>query len=85
MTEEEKVHNIYSLLDLSPEETYQRVFYMRGITIKNKLSIVAGCLNDFKSLSLNGTDPKDRNRTIKKAGQSLQQVVAKARIADGVC
>lgn len=84
MTNQEKVREIYNLLNLSPEEVYNRVFDLRGITIRNKLSIIAGCLNDNKSVSLEGKDPKDRNRSIKKAGQSLQQIVAKNRIADGV-
>jgi len=76
------VEVIYQLLDLSPEEVYKSLFTMRGITIKNKLSIVASCFNDQKEIDIHSKDPKDRNRTIKKAAQSLATLVAKTRIKD---
>ena len=81
---EERVLEIYSLLNLNPEQVSNKVFSLRGISIKNKISIIASCLNDNKSICLNNKDPKDRYRTIKKAGQSLQELVAKNRIADGI-
>jgi hypothetical protein len=82
---EDRVQEIYSLLNLNPEEVNNKVFSMRGISIKNKISIIVSCLNDNKSICLNHKDPKDRYRAIKKAGQSLQQLVAKTRITDGIC
>jgi hypothetical protein len=79
----ERVQKIYSLLDLSPADTYNEIFALRGINIRSKLSIIAGCLNDQKELDNNKRDPKNRQRSIKKAGQSLQELVAKNRIRDG--
>lgn len=79
------MHNvevIYEMLDLSPEEVYKKIFLMRGITIKNKLSIIASCLNDQKELDLHGKDLKNRCKAIKKAAQSLATLVAKTRIKD---
>lgn len=82
MSDADRVQKIYNLLDLSPVDTYNEVFALRGINIRSKLSIIAGCLNDQKEVDNNKRDPKNRHRAIKKAGQSLQELVAKNRIKD---
>lgn len=83
MNDTDRVEKIYHLLDLCPVDTYNEVFALRGMNIRSKLSVIAGCLNDQKELDNNKRDPKNRHRAIKKAGQSLQELVAKNRIKDG--
>jgi len=78
------VEAIYSLLNRTPEEVYNEIFEMRGITIRNKLSIAASCMNDEKAIANGEPDPKDRHRTIKRAGKSLQQLVAKQAVANAI-
>lgn len=82
LVDQEKVQKIYNLLNLSPAAVYYELFLLKGITTKLKLSIIAGCLNDQREIDNNGRDSKNRNRAIKKAGQSLQELVAKIRIKE---
>lgn len=76
----EKIALLYAMQNESPKKIYQDIFNMSNITIRNKISIIASCLNDQKAIDNNEDDPKDRKRALKKAAQSLEQLIAKRAI-----
>lgn len=76
----ERIEAIYTLLRLCPEDVYNKIFKIRGITIRNKISIVAATLKDQKFLESKKIDMKTRNRLIKRAAKSLEEYVAKYTI-----
>lgn len=80
MNDDERIQKIYNLLNKNPQEIYDELYNMRGITIKNKIAIISKCLNDQKNIDLYNTDPNSRKNTIYKAGKSLQELMAKNRL-----
>lgn len=79
---EECIKLLYSLLGKSPMETYVCVFNLRNIPIRKKLSLVAACFNDQKTIDLENNDPLDRNRVIKSITKSIEKLVATLRIKE---
>ena len=75
----ERIEAIYTLLRLCPEDVYNKIFKIRGITIRNKISIVAATLKDQKFLESKKIDMKTRNRLIKRAAKPAPEVVVNQR------
>ena len=79
---ENAIVEVYNLLNYDPYLVYEQVFNIRGISIKKKLTIIASCLSDQRYITLAGTDPKNRQYTIKQAAKDLEKLAAKIRIAN---
>lgn len=76
------IKELYSLVNKPSHEVYKKMFQIKKITIRTKLSIVAACLNDQKFYDNDRPDPKTRNGRLKKAAQSLEVLVAKKCISN---
>jgi len=65
------------LLQLQPQEVYNKIFRMAYITIRIKIAIAAACLNDSKVITFEDYDPKSRNIKIKIAINDLENLLRK--------
>ena len=65
------------LLQLQPQEVYNKIFRMPYITIRRKIAISAACLNDQKVILFEDFDQKSRNLKIKLAILDLENLLRK--------
>jgi hypothetical protein len=71
------ITQLVNIVREDPAEIYNKIYNMRGISTRSKISIIAACLNDQKSIDLHDKDLETRYHVIYRIIKSLRKTINK--------
>ena len=75
------IKHFEKIKEAHPEDIFKSLYSLRGISVKDKISLAAACLNDGRAILREHNDPLSRTLVILKLIHRLEKSVARSKLS----